>query len=111
MTFRERFKKGVCQRHNEKKVIMTEFLLALPSWLLFIIIVGGSAGLSLLALQLLQPRIQALVKDTPNDIIGFIFATVGVVYAVLLAFAVIVVWQDFDAADRSVSAEAAAITV
>jgi hypothetical protein len=33
-----------------------------------------------------------------NDIAGFIFATIGVIYAVLLAFIVVVTWQDFDKA-------------
>jgi hypothetical protein len=31
-----------------------------------------------------------------NDIAGFIFATLGVIYAVLLAFIVVITWQDFD---------------
>src|SRR5436305_1518864 len=88
---------------------MIEMLLTLPSWLLFILIVGGGIALSLAATLLLRHRIKLLVRDTPNDIIGFIFAVVGVIYAVLLAFVVVVVWQDFDAANRSVSAEAAAV--
>jgi hypothetical protein len=33
-----------------------------------------------------------------NDIAGFIFATIGVIYAVLLAFIVVVTWQDYDKA-------------
>jgi purine-cytosine permease-like protein len=33
-----------------------------------------------------------------NDIAGFIFATLGVIYAVLLAFIVVITWQDFDKA-------------
>ncbi len=40
-----------------------------------------------------------------NDIAGFIFTTLGVTYAVLLAFAVIVVWQDFDRTNINVSNE------
>ena len=31
-----------------------------------------------------------------NEVAGFKFATVGVIYAVLLAFAVIVVWERFN---------------
>ena len=34
-----------------------------------------------------------------NEIAGFKFATVGVIYAVLLAFSVIVVWEKFSAAE------------
>jgi hypothetical protein len=33
-----------------------------------------------------------------NDIAGFIFATIGVIYAVLLAFIVVITWQDYDKA-------------
>ena len=34
-----------------------------------------------------------------NEIAGFKFATVGVIYSVLVAFAVIVVWEKFNDAD------------
>jgi hypothetical protein len=46
--------------------------------------------------------------QTNNEVAGFKFATVGVLYAVLLAFVVIVVWQKFNDADNAVSQEAAA---
>ena len=45
---------------------------------------------------------------TNNEIAGFKFATVGVIYAVLLAFAVIVVWERFSDADTAVLQEAGA---
>ena len=45
-----------------------------------------------------------------NEVAGFKFATVGVLYAVLLAFAVIVVWQRFSDAEKAVAQEAGAAT-
>ncbi len=45
---------------------------------------------------------------TNNEVAGFKFATVGVLYAVLLAFAIVVVWQKFDDADNAVAREAGA---
>ncbi len=45
---------------------------------------------------------------TNNEIAGFKFATVGVIYAVLLAFAVIVVWERFADAEGAVLQEAGA---
>jgi Protein of unknown function (DUF4239) len=45
---------------------------------------------------------------TNNEVAGFKFATLGVLYAVLLAFAVIVVWQKFNDAEVAVAAEAGA---
>jgi hypothetical protein len=50
--------------------------------------------------------------QTNNEVAGFKFATVGVLYAVLLAFAVVVVWEKFNGADSEVAVEAgAAVTI
>jgi hypothetical protein len=46
--------------------------------------------------------------STNNEIAGFKFATVGVIYAVLVAFAVIVVWEKFSEAQAAVLKEAGA---
>jgi hypothetical protein len=46
--------------------------------------------------------------STNNEVAGFKFATVGVLYAVLLAFVVIVVWEKFSDAEADVSREAGA---
>jgi Protein of unknown function (DUF4239) len=43
-----------------------------------------------------------------NEVAGFKFATIGVLYAVLLGFAVIVVWQRFNDAENAVAQEAGA---
>ena len=43
-----------------------------------------------------------------NEVAGFKFATVGVLYAVLMAFAVIVVWEKFALAEADVANEAGA---
>jgi Na+/proline symporter len=45
---------------------------------------------------------------TNNEVAGFKFAALGVLYAVLLAFAVLVVWQRFNDAETAVAAEAGA---
>jgi hypothetical protein len=44
-----------------------------------------------------------------NDVAGFEFATVGVLYAVLLGFAVIIVWEKFREAQNTVAQEAGAV--
>ena len=38
-----------------------------------------------------------------NEVAGFKFATVGVIFAVLLAFAILVVWERFNQADSSLT--------
>ncbi len=51
------------------------------------------------------------VLEDHNEIAGFMFAVVGVVYAVLLAFLAIAVWERFDAAETRVHDEANQLVV
>jgi protein-S-isoprenylcysteine O-methyltransferase Ste14 len=45
-------------------------------------------------------------REEQNDVAGFIFAVLGVAYAVLLAFVVIVVWEDYKTAQTNLESEA-----
>jgi hypothetical protein len=49
--------------------------------------------------------------ETNNEIAGFKFATIGVLYAVLIAFSIIVVWQKYSDAETNVAAEAAGTVI
>jgi hypothetical protein len=49
-------------------------------------------------LALVQRLVPTEVRQKHNDVAGFIYAVLGVVYAVLLALVVIAVWEEFDAA-------------
>jgi hypothetical protein len=53
---------------------------------------------------------QGKVREGHNDVIAPMFATAGVIYAVLLGFLVVVVWESFDAAKANVQDEAATLT-
>ena len=46
------------------------------------------------------------VLQRHNDVAGFIYAVIGVVYAVLLGFAAVTVWERYDRAQASVEQEA-----
>jgi fumarate reductase subunit D len=45
-------------------------------------------------------------REEQNNVAGFIYAVLGVAYAVLLAFVVIAVWQDYNTAQTNVESEA-----
>jgi len=45
---------------------------------------------------LLQRRFKSELLRRHNDVAGFIFAAAGVIYAVVLGFVVVVVWQKYD---------------
>ncbi len=83
-----------------------------PLWISGILLVGGMTLLSMAGVILVRRRygLDRLRKN--NEVAGFKFATVGVLYAVLLAFAVLVVWETYDRAEEHVAKEAgAAVTI
>jgi len=84
------------------------FLMLLPVWQAAILVVGLPVLLALAAPVVVRHYVPLERLQTNNEVAGFKFATVGVLYAVLLAFVVIVVWQKFNEADNVVSQEAAA---
>ena len=87
---------------------MIFFLTSQPLWLSGAIIVGLGTVLSMLGPLLVRRRIDVKRLRTNNEIAGFKFATIGVLYAVLVAFTIIVVWQKFSDADVDVVNEAGA---
>jgi hypothetical protein len=57
---------------------------------------------------LIRRRVALAQLSNNNEVAGFKFAVVGVLYAVLLAFAVIVVWEKFSDSEGQVAQEAGA---
>ena len=89
---------------------MVSFLQNQSLWLSGMLLVGLTTGLAMLG-PILVRRYVTLDKLTANnEVAGFKFAVVGVLYAVLLAFAIIVVWEKFTDADNIVAREAGAAT-
>ncbi|MDP3790606.1 MAG: DUF4239 domain-containing protein [Candidatus Omnitrophota bacterium] len=85
---------------------MQSVLFTIPTPVLCLLIVGGSVAISVGALLVVRSFVPHHRLKQHNDVTGSVFATVGVLYAVLLAFVVIAVWQDFDKAIINVQREA-----
>jgi hypothetical protein len=56
-----------------------------------------------------QRLVPATIRMEYNDVAGFIYAVLGVIYAVLLALVVIATWEEFGRARVTVEAEANAL--
>jgi hypothetical protein len=78
-----------------------------PVWLL-ILLLGVLTLLAMAAPLLVRRGVPLEQLRTNNEVAGFKFAVVGVLYAVLLAFVVIIVWERFHDAERAVATEAGA---
>jgi hypothetical protein len=86
------------------------FFAALPPWKAAILVVVLPTAIAMFGPVLTRRifRIERLIVN--NEIAGFKFAVVGVIYGLLLTFAVISTWDKFSEAQVSVIEEAAAAT-
>jgi hypothetical protein len=68
--------------------------------------VAVSVLIAVAGLTLVQRLVPSRLRREHNDVAGFIYAVLGVIYAVLIALVVIAVWEDFAAARDTVEREA-----
>ena len=66
------------------------------------LVIGGICLLSLGGLSWWSASCQLNTRQQNNDVAGFIYAALGVIYAVLIALVVIAVWEEFQAASETV---------
>lgn len=85
------------------------FLTTLPLWASGAIVFGSAIIIALLGPFLVRRFVPLQVLSEDNEVAGFQFAAIGVLYAVLLAFAIILVWQRFSDAEITVAREAGAV--
>jgi Protein of unknown function (DUF4239) len=71
-----------------------------------LLVVAVSVLIAVAGLTLVQRLVPLRLREEHNDVAGFIYAVLGVVYAVLLALVVIAVWEDFAAARDAAEEEA-----
>jgi hypothetical protein len=83
-------------------------LTALPLWLSFLLVVILPTAIAMSGPVIVRRLVRLDHLRTNNEVAGFKFATVGVIYAVLLAFVIIVVWEKFNAAENDVARQAGA---
>src|SRR5215208_3506516 len=71
-----------------------------------VLVVIGACLAALAGLELVQRLVPAEKRQEQNDVAGFLYAVVGVTYAVLLALLVIAVWEQYQRARETVESEA-----
>jgi hypothetical protein len=72
-------------------------------------VIGVVCLAALAGLELVQRLVSADSRQRHNDVAGFIYAALGVIYAVLLALVVIAVWEEYQAASETVEQEAKSV--
>jgi hypothetical protein len=74
-----------------------------------VLVVCGASLAAVIGLMLVQRLVPATIREQHNEVAGFIYAALGVIYAVLLALVVIAVWEEFGRARVTVESEANAL--
>ena len=71
-----------------------------------ILVVGGVCLAAVGGLEVVRRLVPTSSRKPHNDVAGFIYAALGVIYAVLLALVVIAAWEEYAAASDTVEQEA-----
>ena len=86
--------------------IVQLLLLKIPTFILGFLIVTGAAVFSILGLLLVRSFIPFSRLKAHHDVADPILGAMGAVYAVLLSFVAITVWQGFEKSNSNVQQEA-----
>ena len=76
------------------------------AWLWGILLVGATVLLAVAGTVLARRWVSVEILKLNNEVAGFIYGVIGVLYAVLLGFTAIIVWERFDTAQAGVDQEA-----
>jgi Protein of unknown function (DUF4239) len=82
----------------------------MSDWIWGMLLIGVTVFLSATGTLLVRRGFAVEVLERHNEVAGFIYAVVGVVYAVLLGFTAIIVWEHYDKAQAALETEANDLT-
>ncbi len=85
--------------------VFTRTILSAPEAVLELVLICAAVGCFVGLHAMLQRRLRSEVLRRHNDVAGYLFSAVGVLYAVVLGFVVVVVWEKYDATVSNVERE------
>jgi Protein of unknown function (DUF4239) len=86
--------------------VLVDFLYSHPTWFVGLVVVGILTGLALLGLYIFHRLVDVHTRHKDTETVGLTYAIVAVVYAVLIAFIVVDVFETFAKGDEIATAEA-----
>src|SRR5215475_7941032 len=91
-------------------MLLQRIVNVVPLWLLILGVVAALEIFSVGLMLVSRKRWGADRLKLNNEVAGFKFSVIGTLYAVLLAFFVILVWQNYNATETAVRNEAKAVS-
>src|SRR5215211_6616892 len=87
-------------------IVRVRLLSALATALYLILTICVPVLVAVVGLVVVQRLVPPERREEQNNVAGFIYAVLGVAYAVVLAFMLIAVWEDYNTAQTNVESEA-----
>jgi tryptophan-rich sensory protein len=92
--------------HHREAFMLVTLIYRIPDGLLCLVVIGLVAAVSMAGLWLVHHRVPEDVRRRHNEIAGYLINVVGVIFAVILAFLAVAVWEAAGRAQDVVEAEA-----
>ncbi len=89
--------------------VLTRSILSVPQLVGELAVVAAVVAIFVALHAFLQRRMRSDLLRRHNDVAGYLFSAVGVLYAVVLGFVVVVVWQKYDGSVANVENEVDAV--
>ncbi|HEY1868495.1 MAG TPA: hypothetical protein VGG70_09395 [Candidatus Cybelea sp.] len=88
---------------------LTRTIVSVPDLVEELLVVAAVVAVFVVLHAFVQRRLRSEMLRRHNDVAGYLFSAVGVLYAVVLGFVVVVVWQKYDGAVANVESEVDAV--
>jgi hypothetical protein len=89
---------------------MAEWLLrSFPTPVLVVLVLGGVTLLAVVGVLLFRRYASHLIEASDNDVAGVIVSILAGIYGIVVAFVIVVLWEDYRAAQEIVATEASAV--
>ncbi len=84
---------------------ITYYMLQIPSFILFLLLVGTIATLAGFGAYIFRKIFKITILKSHNEVTGYLFLAIASFYALLLSFIVLIVWEQLNETKSNVSLE------
>lgn len=81
------------------------WLAILPEWISALLVIGFFVAFGNITVLVVRRFVHHSILKPHNDVAGFVFATLGVIYGVMLAFVVVAILEQYNAATQTAESE------
>jgi Protein of unknown function (DUF4239) len=82
----------------------------IPTWAIATLMLGGLPLLAVLGCALIRRRVPSLADGENNEVAGVVVSVMGGIYGIVLAFVIVVLWEQLQSAQSVVAHEGTALS-